>query len=117
MYELTLPYSSPPLSMNDRTHWRTQLAIKRQIDGDVRLLALHKRLPKGCAKADITLVWHPSVKRRRDTDNPMPTLKAAIDSLVRYGLVADDSSDIVSSGVVIGELRSPAELILRIEVS
>lgn len=116
MYELKLPYASPPLSLNDRMHWARTQGIKNQLQSDVIVLALLKKLPKGCAKADITLVWHPSVKRRRDSDNPFPTVKAAVDALVKYGLVADDSSDIVTTRVLIGDLRSPARLLLQIEV-
>lgn len=115
-WDLLLPYPSPPLSLNKRMHWRVQASWAKQLHHDVIMLAMHQHLPKDQARAKVTLVWHPSDKRRRDTDNPVPTLKACIDGLVKYRLIPDDSSHYVTSSVEILPPMRPARLVLRIEV-
>lgn len=115
-WELLLPYPSPPLSLNKRMHWRVENSWKKQLHNDVLVLCLLNHLPKDQARARVTLVWHPHDKRRRDTDNPVPTLKALIDGLVKYRLVTDDSSEFVTSSVEILAPMRPARLLLRVEV-
>lgn len=100
-WRLDLPYPRPPLTLNQRMHWAPKLQIQRQIADDVTLLAHAAKLPTGLDRVEIVLCWHARLNRRRDTDNPAPTLKAAIDALTRYGLTADDDSEHVTSGVVI----------------
>lgn len=116
-WDLVLPgYKSPPLSLNKKMHWRVEQSWVKQLHHDVIILAMFNKLPKDQARAHVTLVWHPSTRRRRDTDNPTPTLKACIDGLVKYRLVPDDSSEYVSSSVLILEPKTKAELIVRVEV-
>ncbi len=100
---ITLPWAKPPLSLNIELNRYKKAEIKREIKGDVAILARFNKLPKGLPAVDVVLRWHPAVDRRRDTDNPTPTLKHCIDGLVQYGLVADDSSEYVSSHCEIGE--------------
>lgn len=117
IYDLKLPYAKPPLSMNGRYHWSYVATWKRQIRDDVHKLAIQAKLPKGVEFADITLIVYPPTGQRRDTDNPTYTLKSCTDSLVKYGLVEDDDSTHVKSQCLIGEIRKPGEVHLRIEVS
>ncbi len=115
-WTLALPYERPPLSLNSRMHYRKEAQWKRQIKDDVQWLARLHRLPKNdLRRVLIQLVWTPSVKRPRDTDNPTATLKPAIDGLVAYGLVPDDNKDIVESGCIIREVvphRGALELVI-----
>lgn len=115
-WELPLPYDKPPLNLNQRLHW----AVKAKRIADVRrvvcTLAQLRRLPKQLDRVAVTLHWQPSTVRPRDTDNPMLTVKAAIDGLRDYGLVADDDSSHVLSGVVIEPVkRGNPRTWLRIE--
>ena len=99
---LTLPYDKPPLGLNDRMHWRPANRWRQQIKNDTITLAKQAKLPTGLDRIHVTLVWYPKDRRNRDSDNPTPTLKAAIDGLVKYGLIPDDNSEHVTSECVIG---------------
>lgn len=114
VWELDLPWDRPPLSLNQRLHWARKAQISRAVKEAVQLIASAKRLPRGLEAAAITLHWQPTVNRRRDVDNPTPTLKAAVDALVLYGLVADDDSAHVLSGCRIEPVADVARLWLRI---
>lgn len=102
-YLLHLPYDRVPLSQNDRMHWRTAAGIKRQVKADAHTMCIARRLPKGLERVHVELHYVPKVVRRRDTDNPAPSLKAALDGITEYGLVVDDSSEHVTSECVIHE--------------
>jgi len=100
-WRILLPYPRPPLSLNQRLHWAAKAKITKQIIDDVTVLAHASSVPKGLVRVGIVLHWSAKTNRRRDTDNPAPTLKAAIDALTRYGLTADDDSTHVTSGTTI----------------
>lgn len=53
------------------------------------MLARAARIPP-CEAFAVRLVWQPRDRRRRDADNPFPTIKTAVDGLVDAGVVADD---------------------------
>jgi len=89
-----LPWDKPPLSMNDRSHWRVKAnatsAAKVQT-----MLALADAFgdmypPPFLGACDVTLTYVPRDKRRRDTDNIVATLKVVCDAAVTAGLVLDD---------------------------
>lgn len=86
------PWTSPPLTANQRFHWRKKAALTKDVRQWARLLFRTTTL-----KAPITvqLDWHVSDKRRRDVDNAVPTLKAICDGLVDAGLVRDDTPDLM----------------------
>lgn len=100
-YRLELPYSVPPLSLNQSMHHMKLAGWKKQIESDTRWLARAARLPKNLDRVHIELHWQPGTTRRRDTDNPTPTLKKVIDALVKERLVTDDDSMHVSSECII----------------
>jgi hypothetical protein len=111
-FVVPLPYDRPPLSMNKRLHHMAEYRVREQIRTDVLALARFYKLPKGLDRVHVVLHWSPIVRRSRDTDNPAPTVKAIIDALKvgtpkkpGYGLVPDDDSEHVSSGVVIHPVR------------
>ncbi len=110
-----LPFQRPPLSENYRLHWAKRNRIVNDVKDAAHTMAVATRLPKGLERVRIELHWQPHVMRQRDTDNPTPTLKAAIDGLVRYGLVADDNSAHVTSTVVIEPLGPKPALWLIIQ--
>lgn len=104
-WQLKLPYDRPPLSLNKSMHWAKQRKIERQIMDDVQWLARFAKLPKGLEHVRVELIWQPSIKRTRDTDNPTPTLKKVIDGLVKYGLVVDDDVSHVESACLILDVQ------------
>lgn len=107
-WRLDLPgYTSPPLSENQRLHWAAKHRIGQQLRNDVLLLARAAKLPRNLGRVEIVWHWQPTVRRRRDDDNPTPSLKVARDALVAYGLVADDDSEHVRSGCVIEPVGAP----------
>jgi crossover junction endodeoxyribonuclease RusA len=119
LWTLRLPYDRPPLNLNDRKHWAQVAKVKRQLRADARNLALAARLPRRLARVHITLHWQPPDRRRRDTDNPIATLKPLIDGLRDYGLVVDDDAQHVTLEVTLEPPGKPARTwltIRRVEV-
>lgn len=96
VYELALPYTRPPLSANQRLHWAARARLVRQVQQAVGWLARSAGVPRGCGHITVGLVYTPRDRRRRDPSNLMPTQKAAVDGLVRCGVVADDTPEFVT---------------------
>lgn len=84
---LTFPWTSPPLTANQRFHWRKKADITRKVR------AAAKTAAGGIASIDkirVGMTWVVRTQHRRDTDNTVPTLKALCDGLVDAGIVPDD---------------------------
>jgi crossover junction endodeoxyribonuclease RusA len=92
VYELELPWTSPPLSLNHRRHWRAHAKKAAMLRETACLLAKQQRLHLGgpYPHIEVTLHYVPRDRRVRDTENPIPTLKALADGLVDAGVVVDD---------------------------
>lgn len=86
-------YPSPPLSLNQRLGWQRTNAIKREFASQVRKSCLVVRPPRGLTRIMVTLHWAPAIRRDRDDVNPYPTVKAAVDVLVAYGVIDNDTHD------------------------
>lgn len=93
-WHLSLPYTSPPLSLNSRLHWAKKARITKALIADVRMLLIYRKVP-ALDEATIWLEWTPATVRRRDTDNLEPTRKAGIDAIVAAGLLPDDTPEYV----------------------
>lgn len=100
--KIRLPYLKPPLSLNQRMHWAPRRNITADIRQSVATLAREQRQVRGrnagwpvTPPVTVELVWTVTDRIRRDTDNPMPTVKAAIDGLRDSGLLPDDDSETV----------------------
>jgi Holliday junction resolvase RusA-like endonuclease len=107
---LTLPYLAPPLTLNQRMHWAPRNRITQEIKQAVYVLAHGVNLPQDLERVTVTLHWRPATNRKRDNDNLAPTLKAAIDGLVWYGLVQDDNTDHLTSATVIDPTGKPGRV-------
>jgi crossover junction endodeoxyribonuclease RusA len=95
-YVLPIPYTSPPLSANDRMHRMQKARVTRKLRGDMKLIARAKRLPR-MTRASATLHYVPGTNRRRDAENLAPTQKAVIDgALVSSGCLPDDSGEFLT---------------------
>lgn len=90
-----LPWATPPLSMNDRMHWATKARITAGIRRDTHMLADDSQLPRGLDHVTVALHYRPRDRRRRDADNLVPILKACCDGLTDYGLVPDDTPELM----------------------
>lgn len=97
-WTLTLPWHTPPLSLNDRGQTRGARAAKSatvaDIRGVVKLLARKEKVPP-CNAIHVQIHWRPKDRRRRDSDNVIATLKPCLDGLVDAGVVADDTGEFV----------------------
>ena len=93
-YTIVLPWKRPLLSMNDRKHWRERARITKQIRETTKLLAWG--IPAGHDRIEIGLHYRPRDRRRRDSDNLVPILKACADGLVDAGIVRDDTPDLMT---------------------
>jgi hypothetical protein len=83
----TFPWAKAPLSLNQRLHHMQKAKITKDLRTLMAVLAGHLE-PVG--RCEVELVWIVGDKRRRDSENPVPTLKALCDGLVDAGLVPDD---------------------------
>lgn len=100
---LTLPWSKPPLSLNDsapasRGAVYAQAGKRREVRDVVRLIARQVRMPEGAAYLWVQLNYRVPDRRRRDTDNTVALLKPICDMLAAgtkkvpgVGLVPDDT--------------------------
>jgi crossover junction endodeoxyribonuclease RusA len=93
-----LPWSKPPLSLNDRSHWRAKAARTAQVRADMAVLVRQARIERGAEHVVVELHYRPRDNRRRDTDNLVATLKPICDELAGgttkhpgFGLVPDDT--------------------------
>lgn len=86
-------YTTPPLSLNDRKHWRVKAKITAEVRGYVREAAYY-RVP-ACSAIAVELHYVPRDARRRDRDNLVATLKPCMDALVDAGVVPDDTPEFV----------------------
>ena len=87
-----LPYTTPPLSLNDRMHWRAKAKIVRDVR-DYVSTTLQAMEPGRADYVWIRLHYVPRDGRRRDSDNLVATLKACKDGVVDAGIVPDDTPD------------------------
>jgi crossover junction endodeoxyribonuclease RusA len=119
-WEIRLPWTSPPLSLNDRSHWRKRAAdVQATRAGAALAVAIqHPSLGfKPLAHIDVRLTYIPRDKRRRDPDNLVATYKVCCDALVDpIGIVPDDEPRYMTKHMpVIAEPDGDPRLVLRIE--
>ncbi|APT93752.1 hypothetical protein CPHO_08445 [Corynebacterium phocae] len=97
-----LPWTKPPLSMNDRGASRGATYAKAQkineIQHIISLLARRVTMPPNHAYLIVQLNYRPRDNRRRDTDNLIATAKPIYDALAGgstkipgLGIVPDDT--------------------------
>lgn len=116
VYTLRLPWAERILHANQNLHWADQNRRRQTVRHLVKTYAKIGRLPKGVGFADVTLTWHPKARYRTDANNLEPMLKPALDGLVDYGLIPDDTPEYVDARCRIGEPQLPAHFLLTIEV-
>lgn len=93
-WEVVLPWTSPPMSMNDRDHWRVHRRKVAMVRNIAHALMLQHKIPK-LERCAVQLMYAPRDRRRRDTDNLAHVLKALCDGIVSAGVVRDDTPDLM----------------------
>lgn len=100
---IPLPWSAPPLSLNDRGHWRARAEKTAMARNTMLVLAAKHRLPRDAEHVTVQLHYRPRDRRRRDTDNLVATLKPICDGLAAgtrkhpgYGMVPDDTPEFMA---------------------
>ncbi|MBF6460172.1 hypothetical protein IU433_14115 [Nocardia puris] len=109
---LPLPYTRPPLSLNDSGASRgaafAKARVRREIREHVCRIAALAYVPRGVAHVTVELHYQAPDRRRRDTDNLVATAKPVCDALTAgrpvritsrgvlppvlgYGMVPDDT--------------------------
>lgn len=115
-WRLDLPWPSPPLTLNQRLHWRRQAAITADVRATVADLVRAAGIPAG-RHATVGLWWAPPDRRPRDEDNPVLTLKVCADALVDAGIVPSDTPEWMTKTMpVIVPPTRPAQLWLSVAV-
>ena len=85
-YVIPLPGARPPLSLNDRGHWRPKAKRAAGLRETVAWHARALRIPTGVDRIMVALYYVPADRRTRDADNLVATLKPCIDALTAKGL-------------------------------
>lgn len=97
VYELELPllHNKPPLTHNQRLHWREKAKRTRGLRDAVCWLAKAAKIP-AAHRLVVQLHFATGDKRRRDSPNLTATSKPAIDGLVDAGVIPDDHDGYVT---------------------
>ena len=88
---IDLSFTRPPLNLNQRMHWAQKAKLTKEIRDETALKARQYRNRFHGHHFEVELHWRPRDNRRRDEENPIPTLKAICDGLVDAGLADDDT--------------------------
>jgi hypothetical protein len=105
VHEVFLPYTSPPLSMNDRwAHWGQERKAQREVSKAASVVIRAAGWPE-MFRIDVALVWYRGTNAHADSDNIVATIKPCIDALKPrdpqknrpwgLGLVREDYSRVV----------------------
>jgi len=105
VYQFEIPWTRPPISLNDRLHYRTEatrVKMMRQyactIAHDIPFMD----------RIQVELTWVVADRRRRDDENPVPVLKALCDGLVDADIVPDDTHEFMVKRMPVIEYRKGA---------
>ena len=93
MTRIDLPWPTPPVTLNQRGGPHVRARRMAEAKDEARWVIRSLRPAPWPIPVALTLHWRGATKRRRDVDNPMPTLKAVADALVAEGVLADDDSE------------------------
>jgi crossover junction endodeoxyribonuclease RusA len=95
---LTFRQPAVRLSLNDRKlHWARKAAITKLWRQAAWAAAICHRTPFDHQPSFVRVTFPVRDNRRRDNDNPSPTVKACVDGLVDAGYWPDDSPEWVET--------------------
>lgn len=79
---VTLPWPSPKLSPNARTHWAAKAKAVARARAEAYLATRAAGLrPTGATSATVSMTFRAPDRRRRDNDNAIAAFKAARDGI------------------------------------
>jgi crossover junction endodeoxyribonuclease RusA len=113
-WELVLPWTKPPMSLNDRMDRWTKARWTKTLRQTAWALAKQAKIPPLHEGCQVGLVYQPPDRRRRDEDNLFATLKPLADGLVDAGVVADDTPDLMRKECRITDPVQPSKLTLHV---
>lgn len=87
---IDLPWTSPPISQNDRQHHHVKAKAVALALAEARM-AVRVAQVEPIVGAVVTLHYRAPDRCRRDADNLAATLKVTQDALVKEGVLPDDS--------------------------
>lgn len=90
-WHLPLPFTRPPLSMNDRSHWAVRARHTKMIRKAAATVARAQGV-RPCARIAVELHYQQKIARPIDGDNLMATVKPCVDGLRDAGVVSDDDT-------------------------
>lgn len=90
---LRFPQPAQRLSLNDRMHWGRRHSLSKAWRDAVYWWAHANALPRNLPACELRVTFPVTDRRRRDSDNPAPTVKAIVDGLVLAGCWPDDTPD------------------------
>lgn len=93
IYKVTIPAPDEFISLNERLHWAPKARRTKAWRTAAKAYARAADLPKGLQRVRVEAFIIKPTNRKYDPHNLMPTLKAAIDGIVDYGLIPDDTAD------------------------
>ena len=91
-WTITIPAPCQLINLNSRMHWAPKAEMTRAWRTAAHVAASKAKLPKGLDRVHIVAHVIKPTSRAYDVHNLMPTLKAAIDGLVDFGLISDDTN-------------------------
>lgn len=113
---IVVPLPPKELSPNSRCHWAVKNKVKKAYKDEVWLACLKADAPrKRALTATLQCRFYYGTKRRRDSDNALASIKYGVDSLVDYGILADDDK-ITHLPIIMGydKLRPRLEMTITI---
>ena len=112
-FTLELPAGMKMLSLNGREHWAERHRKTQALKQAAWALALSQKIPR-LGRVSVVAEYQPGDLRRRDADNPVASVKAAIDGIVAAGCLPSDESPRYVTEVTcrIGTLYPKGRLVL-----
>lgn len=102
-------WSKPPLSLNYRMHHMQAANLVKRVRSEMHAKA---RVIPELERCEVVLTWFVKDRRKRDDENPVPTLKALCDGLVDAEVVPDDTAEFMvkSMPVIVYRPGEPASM-------
>ena len=114
-FTIALPAGLKLLSLNDRGHWAARYRRSEALKKAAWAMALQAKIPR-LERVSITAEYQPPDRRHRDADNPVASVKAAIDGIVAAGILPSDESPryVASVTCSIGQPYPKGRLVLHL---
>ena len=114
-FTIALPPGLKLLSLNDRGHWAARYRRSQALKKAAWAMALQAKIPR-LERVSVAAEYQPPDRRRRDADNPVASVKAAIDGIVAAGVLPSDESPryVTSVTCTIGETFPLGRLVLHL---